>query len=269
MKSPFKEVVDVEGKIALGAFLRMRLSRSGKEIKRAIDAGACFVNNRSEKFASYSLKRGDAVLFYLDRFEKPKRERPKVLFEDPYFTAWDKPPFFVCDEGFLLHRLDKETSGVILTSNEKGFFDLFRNREIEKIYLAVVEGIMEKKSGSIENELDVIKRFEGQKMMGIVHSKGMYAKTDWRVLAEKDSISLVECRPKTGRTHQIRVHMSSLKHPIIGDHQYGQRFSHRANRMLLHAHKLRFTHPVTKKNIEIVSPPPIQIRELFGEDLFR
>src|SRR5690242_233332 len=92
MKSPFKETV--QEKMTLLAFLREKLSRSGKEVKRAIDAGACFVNERSQKFASYQLKRGDSVLFYLDRFEKPKQERPRLLLQDDYFAAWDKPPFF-------------------------------------------------------------------------------------------------------------------------------------------------------------------------------
>lgn len=266
-KSPFRASVK-QGPITLVSFLRDQLERSGKEVKRAIDAGACFVNNKSQKFASHPLKKGDEVLLYLDRFEKPKKERPKPIFEDPYFTAWDKPPFFVCDDQFLLHRLDKETSGVILTSKEKGFFDLFRNREIEKTYLAVVEGIMKKKSGSVENQIDVIKKLEGQKILGEVSQGGMYAKTDWKVLQEKDSISLVECKPKTGRTHQIRVHLSGLGYPIIGDHQYGKTFSIRANRMLLHAYRLKFIHPVTKEKIEIISTPPPQLLELFGDEAF-
>jgi len=266
-KSLFKEIIDSRETISLLAFLRGKISKSGKEIKRAIDAGACFVNNRSQKFASYRLKKGDLVLLYLDRFEKVVKQKPKLIMQDKYFSAWDKPPFFVCSEEFLLHRLDKETSGVLLNSKEKGFYDLFRNREIEKTYLAVVEGVLKKKSGRIENYLDVVKKFDGQKIMGEVFNKGKLAITEWKVIAEKKTYSLIECKPKTGRTHQIRVHLSALGHPIIGDHQYGKLFSIRSNRMLLHAHKVRFKHPITKEELEITSPVPLQIKEIFGKDL--
>lgn len=257
LKASFtSKVTYKEEGLSLLVYLREKAKRSGKEVKRAVHLGACYINGKSERFASYRVQEGDSVILYADRFEKPKAAPLEVLYKDDYFTAWNKPAHLAWDKRFILHRLDKETSGVLLNSHEEAFFDLFRKREIEKIYLAVVEGTPKESSGVIENELGIIQEFEGQKIIGRVKSGGKYARTEWKCLKQKGGLSLIECRPQTGRMHQIRVHLASIDLPIVGDHQYNGFSEIRVDRMLLHAHQVKFLHPMTQELMTITAPIP-------------
>ncbi len=257
-----------KGGLSLIHLLREKASISGKEAKRAVENGGCFINGKLEKFASTKVPAGKEILFYLDRVEKRKKEPLRPLYQDEYFQAFDKPPFFVCDETCTLHRLDKETSGVLLISERKEFFLLFKRREIDKRYYAVVEGEIKEDKGEINRPLDVVRLYEGQKLMGEVE-EGKPSITRWKKIATKNRLTLLECRPITGRTHQIRVHLALMGNPVVGDAQYGNRYTKGTKRMLLHAHKVAFTHPMTKKKMTISSPVPKEFLEYFDEDLFR
>lgn len=254
-----------EAGVSLLQFLKKRTQESGKRVKRAIDACACLVNGEIEKYSTYRLRRGDKVTLYFDRFEKGEKPSLELLYEDQYFRAYNKPPFYVCDGENRLHRLDKGTSGVLLESEEPLFFDLFRERAIEKEYICVVEGDL-KGSGVIENRLGVIQRLHGQKIMGDTPD-GKFAITKWWVLAAKGRLKLVRCELVTGRTHQIRSHMASLGSPVVGDYQYGKNFTTRSDRLLLHAKRVKFIHPISGEKIEIRAPLPHAILEHFDEDL--
>lgn len=251
--------------LSLLQFLKRRSRESGKRVKRAIDASACTVNGVSAKYSTYRMQRGDKVMLYFDRFEKVKKPELELLYEDRHFKAYNKPAFYVCDGENRLHRLDKGTSGVLLESEEPLFFDLFRERKIEKEYICVVEGNIQG-SGVVKNHLGVVKRLHGQKIMGETLD-GKVAITKWWVLASSGKLSLVRCDLVTGRTHQIRAHMASLGAPVVGDYQYGDQFSVRPERMLLHARSVKFTHPILGEKIEIKAPLPPEILEYFGEDL--
>jgi 23S rRNA-/tRNA-specific pseudouridylate synthase len=255
MHSNSYTVASIEEGLSLLQFLKGKLEHSGKEVKRAIDANACYINGKIERFSSRKLKKNDLVLFYLDKFEKVKAGSLELLHKDPYFIAYNKPPFYVCEGEGLLHRLDKETSGVWLHSQDPRFFDLFRLRKIEKRYLAVVEGVVKEQKGKIENKLGVVKTFSGQKIMGHVKD-GKYALTEWKVIKRGNGLTLLECNLKTGRTHQIRTHLASVGMPIIGDFQYGKTSKIRVGRILLHAHTVSFVHPATAKKVKITAPVP-------------
>jgi RluA family pseudouridine synthase len=163
----------------------------------------------------------------------------------------------------LLHRLDKDTTGVLLFArNEvaaKEIENLFKKRHIKKTYLAIVRGIPSKSSGIIKNYLGKLHTYHGQTIWGAVsENKGLPAKTFWKIKKKCGDASLLICHPETGRTHQIRAHLSELGHPILGDHQYGGTTTglYHPERVLLHASELTFEHPTTKKMIHIKSPLP-------------
>jgi 23S rRNA pseudouridine1911/1915/1917 synthase len=157
----------------------------------------------------------------------------------------------------IVHRLDKETSGcLVIAKNDNAHQSLatqFADRIVEKTYLAIVEGTLRRASGVIEEPIGR-HRVHRQKMAVVPLEKGREAVTNYRVLATGDGLSLVECQPKTGRTHQIRVHLKHLGHPIAGDPVYGKRG--KFERHLLHAWKLSFDHPRDGKRLTFTAPVP-------------
>ena len=179
----------------------------------------------------------------------------------------------------IVHRLDKETSGVILVAkNDVAHAKLgeaFRNREIKKTYIALVQGVMEDKSGRIGLEIgrDPVHRTRMTTRRKSWHGEAVVnprsARTDWKMLAPIDKTSLVEVQLHTGRTHQIRVHFSALKHPVVGDTLYGGARELRVGKVdlpplgrnFLHAAKLGFAQPRTGAWIEVRAALPRELRD--------
>lgn len=162
----------------------------------------------------------------------------------------------------IVHRLDKETSGVIIVAKtdaaHKGLSNSFANRSLEKYYLALVRGCPAPASGSIDAPIG---RHPVQRQRMAVVSSGRNALTDFAVLDPHfaEGVSLLKLRIHTGRTHQIRVHLSHLGHPIAGDSQYGWRESFstlRFPRVMLHAHRLVIEHPVTGQLLDCTAESP-------------
>jgi len=164
----------------------------------------------------------------------------------------------------IVHRLDKETSGcLVIAKNDEIHQRLsrqFANREVEKIYLAVCSGIFRQKIGDIREPIGR-NPFHRKKMA--VTAKGRTAHTGFEVIKEVSDNSVVLCRLFTGRTHQIRVHLLHLKHPILGDSLYGKRVS--SGRLMLHAWRLGFEHPRTQNWMEFRAEVPQEFLE-FGVD---
>lgn len=203
----------------------------------------------------------------------------EILFEDDDFLAVNKPAglptqlsvdkkreclYEVLRPHYnylgLHHRLDVPTSGVILlTKSEranKPLSDLFRERKITKEYLAICWKTPAQDKFQIENYLKEKKIAPGKKKMVAVHSGGDPAFTTFEVLERfSDQASLVKAFPRTGRMHQIRVHLSQLGHPILGDALYF-RADRKYPRLMLHAYQLIFTHPFTNKKTVITCPAP-------------
>jgi len=157
----------------------------------------------------------------------------------------------------IVHRLDKETSGCLVVAKNdlahQGLSKQFAGRTLLKVYLALAAGHLTKKTGVIETE--IARHPVHRKKMAVVEKgRGRASTTDYRVLRELPGASLVECTLHTGRTHQIRVHLKHLGHPLLGDALYGRRGSY--ERQMLHAWKLGFTHPRTGKWMEFQSPIP-------------
>lgn len=265
------------------AFLQDKLgpNYSAKRIKKAIEHNACLLNGSKERFASTLLGKGDRIQMDISLLQEKTQVRPlfepsRVLYEDKDLLVYNKPAGIASDEmgisqvvhqyiphAELVHRLDKDTTGALLFAKSKPILNAmiqsFQKQTINKVYLAIVDGIPKSTSGNIENYLGKLHDYEGQTIWGEVpKNKGVLAKTDWRLEGTAEGASLLMCYPKTGRTHQIRVHLFEMGHPILGDYQYAREFksNYRPLRYLLHAWQLSFMHPATEALIEVTAPIP-------------
>jgi len=175
----------------------------------------------------------------------------------------------------IVHRLDKETSGLIVVAkNELTLEKLsaqFRDRKVRKSYVALVHGFVRKLAGKIE---EPIARDRSNRVKMAVNKNGRNALSVYKVRQRFERFTLLDVNIKTGRTHQIRVHMAHINHPIVGDEIYNagrdnqipdaglRKLIKNLNRFYLHAEKLAFTHPVTKEELEFVQPLPEELNEL-------
>jgi len=220
---------------------------------------------------------------------------PQIIFEDDSFLVIDKPAgltvnhsettkneetiqswieknfqFPLAQDIFLrnglVHRLDKETSGLLLIAKTKEAFEnlqsQFKERKVKKKYLALVHGLVESSQGVIE--ASVSRSPFDRKKFGVFLG-GREAKTNYQVLEKLKGFSLLELSPETGRTHQIRVHLKFLGHPVVGDTKYAGRKTARQDRQwcprqFLHAEYLSFDHPLTKQRVEFSSKLPSDLQ---------
>ena len=168
----------------------------------------------------------------------------------------------------IVHRLDKDTSGLIIVAkNDAAHASLSRQlkqRQVEKTYVALVEGVLERREGVIDAPLG---RHPSQRKRQAVVARGRDARTRYRVLREIDGRTLIEAYPETGRTHQIRVHLASIGHPVSGDRVYGRAraLAPSLHRQFLHAARLAFLHPSSGQHIELSVELPEDLRAVLAE----
>jgi 23S rRNA pseudouridine1911/1915/1917 synthase len=173
----------------------------------------------------------------------------------------DLPQASGTDRPGIVHRLDKATSGVLVVARsdavQRALSALFAARDVQKEYLALVHGVPRRDEGAIDLPIG---RCEAQRTkMRIDVEGGRAASTTWKVERRLPRNALLRCFPRTGRTHQIRVHLMAVQHPIVGDATYGPRswpWEALAPRLMLHAHRLAFEHPVTKAPLAFEAPVP-------------
>ena len=169
----------------------------------------------------------------------------------------------------IVHRLDKETSGCLaVAKNDFAHLELSRQfaaRTVDKIYLALVAGKVRAKSGAIV--APIARHRVHRKKMAIAREGGREARTDFKVVRSGGEASLLECRLHSGRTHQIRVHLQHLGHPILGDVVYGGRHAGNFSRQMLHAWKLGLDHPRTKERMHFEAPWPEDFKRALREVL--
>jgi 23S rRNA pseudouridine1911/1915/1917 synthase len=265
------------------------------EIVRNIKAGSVLVNNKKTK-PSYILKKGDELEINLENKKtgvvSNKKIKFEIIYKDKDIIVINKPAGLQVHPGRkketdtlvngliskfseiknvgddpenrpgIVHRLDKDTSGVMIVArNQEVFFELknkFKNREVSKKYLSVVHGKLENKTGIIEKPIARAGNYKKQVIAGgKTRTKIRSAVTEYRVVKEFGDYSLVEVVPKTGRTHQIRVHLTSIGHPIVGDKKYALKSISEIKairRQLLHAESIEFE--LKGKKYEFGAPPP-------------
>ncbi|WP_166157751.1 RluA family pseudouridine synthase [Neochlamydia sp. AcF84] len=275
-------------------FLKEKLgsSYSARQIKSCIEYNGCYVNHRLEHFASTVLAKGDKVSLPAGILQKKPSVSfhflpSQIIYEDEELLVYNKPAGVASDGQVLiealkaynvrwelLHRLDRDTTGLLMFTQGKAFREkmvtAFKKQEIDKVYLALIDGIPRQEAGSINNYLGKIHGYLGQSLWGSVPpAKGQQALTAWKVQKKGPKASLVHCYPRTGRTHQIRVHMSEMGHPILGDRQYGKLFhcSYYSPRCLLHAYELSFIHPTLLRKMYFQAPIPLDFQQAMAQVL--
>ena len=272
------------------------------QAKQLIDAGRVRVDGTAPKNAQ-QVRAGARVEVEL-RAPEPLSVEPealplRVLYEDEYMLAIDKPPGMVVhpapgarrgtlvnalahrlgvlggpgapDRPGIVHRLDRDTSGVLLVARTVAALEAlarqFRERTIEKRYLAVVHGALTPAHGRIDRPIGRHPR--ERKRMSVRSAGGRSAITRWTVVERLPGATVVRLAPETGRTHQLRVHLAAAGHPIIGDRVYGTRRAGRdagppVPRQALHAEEIGFAHPATGVRLTVRAAVPPDIEELIA-----
>jgi 23S rRNA pseudouridine1911/1915/1917 synthase len=287
-----------------GMRLDVYLAKENPEISRSylqklIGDGMVNVNNAPSK-PGYRLKPGDEVLLCVPYPEELKIEPQPipldVYYEDPDVIVINKPRkmvvhpaegnysgtvvnalLFHCRDlsginGVLrpgiVHRLDKDTSGLLVVAkNEAAHLELARQlkeRRVVRRYLALVHGHFQEESGTID--APVGRSSQDRKRMAVVANGGKPAVTHYQVVQRFAKFTLLQIRLETGRTHQIRVHMAYLSHPLVGDNKYAPKKEHYGlDGQFLHAAVLGFTHPRTKGYLEFSAPLPAELDNFLRE----
>lgn len=264
-------------------------------IKGLFDDENVTINGKIEK-GKIKLKVGDAIKIYIPKIEELKIEAENIpldiIYEDADVIVVNKPKGMVVHPAIgnytgtlvnallyhcndlsgingvarpgIVHRIDKDTSGILVVAkNDLAHNDLarqFKEHSIKREYFAIVEGRMGKEEGTIDAPLA---RHAKDRLKYAVVQGGKNAITHYKTLEIYNSCSLVKCNLETGRTHQIRVHMAFISHPLLGDTTYGlKRQKLVLDGQALHAKTLGFIHPTTKKYVEFNSELPVYFKEL-------
>jgi 23S rRNA pseudouridine1911/1915/1917 synthase len=277
--------------------LRLGEGYSRVYVKFLMDSGHVKVNGKDVK-PRYAVRAGDSISVRMAPQEKESALTAEnipldVLYEDEWLVVVNKPAGMVVHPGAgnkketlanallyhcgrladsgdelrpgIVHRLDKDTSGVIVVAkNDRALRSLakqFQKRTVKKRYIALVKGRVELDNGVVE--APVARHAVNRQKMDIEYVKGKKARTVYHVVRRFKGFTFLQLELETGRTHQIRVHMKHIGHPVLGDRTYGRTDGIR--RQALHAEMLGFTHPDTGKYVEFHAPIPRDIQEILDK----
>lgn len=163
----------------------------------------------------------------------------------------------------IVHRIDKDTSGLLVVAKDDKTHellgDMIKNKEVERIYLAIVDGVIKHETGTIDAPIG--RDPNNRQKMKVTDENSKNAITHFRVLKRYKENTLIECKLETGRTHQIRVHMNYIGYPICNDPVYGRGKKTTPFGQMLHSKSIRFTHPITKKELYFEKEAPAEFQE--------
>lgn len=198
-----------------------------------------------------AINKPSGLIVEQSRFEYPTIE--DLAME--YLTKQRKQPYVG-----IIHRLDRVTSGVLLLAKKKSVLknlnEQFRNKQVQKQYLAIVEDLPTPQDGILQHWLEKDQKNKRAIIHAAEHPKAVYCELTYRVVAEKQLGYLLQLTPKTGRFHQIRAQLAFIGCPIVGDIKYGSRFNEIDRCIALHAQAIQFQLPNQEKKIEIQAAPP-------------
>ena len=271
-----------ENEILIEFLKKMFSNLSKNSVKSLLHNEKVFVNGNMTTKYNYELNIGDVVeirekvaknigIIYEDKdiivINKPSGLLTVATEKEKNKTAYHLVMEYLKKKNknnriFIIHRLDKDTSGIIMfAKNERAkhlYQDNWNDIVKKRCYYAVIDGKMENKEGTIKSYL----KENGNMVYSVKDRSGKLAITEYKVLKERKNISLLDINLKTGRKNQIRVHMKENKTPILGDLKYGEK-SKLINRLALHAYKLELINPVTKKLLTFEVNMPNEFKMLF------
>jgi 23S rRNA pseudouridine955/2504/2580 synthase len=300
-KVRYIEVSEDEAGQRIDNYLLARLKGVPKShVYRIVRSGEVRVNSKRVQ-ASQKVAPGDRIRVPPVRVaergeaEEPPHYKLPVLFEDDWLLALDKPSGIAVHGGSgvahgvieslrsmrpearfleLVHRLDRETSGILLVAKKRSaltaLHEALRGRDMDKRYLVGVAGRFRNERQRVRLALAKRTTADGGKRVH-VSDEGQEAETVFHLVERRDEESLLEAELLTGRTHQIRVHLAHLKHPVLGDDKYGDFDLNKAlrkkglKRMFLHAAKLGFEHPATGLRVQLESPLPSDLSRFWSK----
>ena len=305
---PITRVFHVSEKEAykrIDQYLASHLPLSRTAIQRLIKENLISVNKKETK-ANYKTHPGDEVEVCIPcpspSLLLPESIPLNILYEDEHLLLVNKPSGLVVhpapghkngtlinallyhckdlkgiggrERPGLVHRLDKDTSGVLIIAKSdhvhRHLSNQFKLHTINRVYIALIHGVMKKNSGIID--LPIGRDIKDRKKRSAKTVKPKHAVTHFKVIRRYNDATLMELRPQTGRTHQLRVHLSHLHHPIAGDKTYGGRGYNKLGtvkigRLMLHAIRLGFIHPQTEEYMEFEAPFPDEMKEVIDVKL--
>jgi len=287
------KVEGIEKKTRLDKYLAEQLDESRSTIQFMIKEQLILVNEEESK-ANYTLKNGDVVQITDQEVEEitlsPENIPLEIVYEDAYLLVVNKASGMVVHPGAgnksetlvnallyhvkdlqpikgelrpgIVHRIDKETSGLLVVAKDVKTLDFlakqFKDKTAKRTYVALVEGVIPHNLGKIDAPIG---RDPKNRQKQAVVEGGKEAVTHFSVLERYQEHTLIECQLETGRTHQIRVHLAYIKHPLVGDPKYGLRKTFKEHGQFLHAKTLGFTHPKTKEFLSFDSDLPRYFKE--------
>ena len=268
----------------LDVYLANELNETRSNISNNINSGNILVNDKIVK-CGYKLKVGDVISVKLESKVTsliPENIKLDIYYEDDDVIVLNKPSGMVVHPGAgnktgtlvnallyytngklsdingearpgIVHRIDKDTSGLLLVSKTNRahqiLSDEFKNKKVKRKYIALVEGVINENSGKIDAPIG---RKSGDRVKMAVRENGKKAVTNFKVIERLNNATLIECVLETGRTHQIRVHMAYINHPVVNDPLYGHSFDDYGQ--MLHAEYIGFVHPIKKEFMEFSCP---------------
>ena len=283
------DVPDEETGERIDSFLSGKTDFTRTRIQQLIKDRNITVNGKPTK-SSYKIEENDEITIEVPEVEtteiKPENIKIDIVYEDSDIAVINKQAGLVVHPAHghysgtlvnallyhikdlsgingeirpgIVHRLDKDTSGlIVIAKNDKvhaALTEMFQKKKIRKTYLAILKGKLNKSEGKIVTQIGRDKN--DRKKMTVIDdaAKGKNAITNYRVISQNNLFTLVKVNIETGRTHQIRVHMRHLGYPILGDSVYGRKDNEK--RQMLHAYKLEFIHPVTGRQMEFIGEIP-------------
>jgi len=293
-------VIQAESTQRIDKYLIEKLEFSRSKIQRMIDSKHILVNQKPTK-NSYQLKVGDEITIkenYTEEVDVKAENIPlDIYYEDEYLLVVNKPSGMVvhpasgnqektlvnalmhhCNNKLssmngnirpgIVHRIDKDTSGLLLVAKTDEVHNELAKQIGEKTvlrkYIALVQGIILEDTATIDAPIG--RDPNNRKKMTVTDINAKDAVTHIRVLERLPKATLIECKLETGRTHQIRVHLSYIDHPVVNDSVYGYRkLDNKTFGQMLHAKTIGFIHPITKQYLEFTAPVPTEFTEILEQ----